>query len=266
MAKNTRLLAGTILTAAVAALLAIQAGTTGRAMPQDPASQAEPGAPNAAAALEWEQDLHAQHGAVEAMSGGQHHHAGNPHMKLTTVRPLTDADKGRADSIVQTLRRALEKYKDSNAAMKDGYQPVLAHLPLPEYHFTNYRFGLLQAFTFNPERPTSLLFRKTGKGYELAGAMYTAPKRFTEDQLHARIPLSVATWHAHVNICMPTRNVTKPDWSRFGPRGTIASVEDCGRAGGRFFPQLFGWMVHVYPYEQDPARTWAHGAAGKDTR
>lgn len=236
MSKKTRLLAGVVFAAF---------GTAAWAVSQNPASQAE-------------QDPHAQHGAVEAMSGEQHHHAGGPHMKLTTPRPITEADKNRADSILKTLRASLEKYKDSNVALKDGYQPFLPNLPLPEYHFTNYRTGFLQAFTFNPERPTSLLYRKTGKGYELVGAMYTAPKRFTEDQLHARIPLSVATWHAHVNICMPARNVNRPDWNRFGLRGTIASAEDCDQAGGRFYPQLFGWMVHVYPFAEDPARTWAH--------
>jgi len=52
----------------------------------------------------------------------------------------------------------------------------------------------------------------------------------------------------------------KPDWARFGLLGTIATSEDCEQAGGRFFPQLFGWMVHVYPYEKNPAQTWTHGS------
>jgi hypothetical protein len=141
-----------------------------------------------------------------------------------------------------------------------GLSETRAYLPLPEYHFTNYRYGFREAFTFSPARPTSLLYRKTGNGYVLIGAMYTAPKRFPEDQLHACIPLSVATWHAPVNICMPARGVTKRDWARFGLLGTIATSEDCEQAGGRFFPQLFGWMVHVYAYEKNPAQTWTHGS------
>ena len=27
--------------------------------------------------------------------------------------------------------------------------------------------------------------------------------------------------------------------------------ESCDAAGGRFYPIIFGWMVHVYPYEAD---------------
>ena len=246
----TRTLAGLLITATVGGLLTMQCAAPAGAQRQDTAT------------AEVEKDPHAQHGAIEAMTGDQHQHgADNAHMKLTTVRPLTDADQHRADAIVETLRSALQKYKDSNVALRDGYQPFLPNLPQPEYHFTNYRNGFLEAFTFNPARPTSLLYRKTGKQYQLIGAMYTAPKHSTEEQLNARVPLSVGTWHAHVNVCMPGRRSTKPDWTRFGPRGDIATSQDCEEAGGRFFPQLFGWMVHVYPYEQDRARTWAHGAA-----
>jgi hypothetical protein len=48
------------------------------------------------------------------------------------------------------------------------------------------------------------------------------------------------------------------DLKEFGFRGSIATEEACEQAGGRWFPQIFGWMVHVYPYETDPAKVWAH--------
>lgn len=250
MSKRTRIVAGALFASlTVAALIALKPSSTTGAPQQNSTTQAE-------------QDPHAQHAAVEAMSGDHHHHGANdPHMKFTAARPLTDADRLRADRIVVTLRTTLEQYRDADAALKDGYQPFLPNLPLPEHHFTNYRNGFLEAFTFNPARPTSLLYRRKGGEYTLVGAMYTAPKRATEDQLHSRVPLSVATWHAHVNICMPGRGTPRPDWTLFGLKGTIATSEACEQTGGRFFPQLFGWMVHVYPYEQDPARVWMHGAA-----
>jgi hypothetical protein len=240
-AKSSRV-GGGLAFVGVLAALAMTMAIRGRAGQQNP---------------EAEENPHAQHGAVEAMSGARHEHGG-AHFKLTAARPQTDDDRRRADSVVKILRSALEKYKDSNDAVKDGYRPFLPHLPLPEYHFTNYRQAFFEAFTFDPARPTSLLYRKTTTGHVLVGAMYTAPKRFTEDQLHARIPLSVATWHAHVNICMPGRADDSADWTRFGPRGVISTASDCATARGRFFPQLFGWMVHVYPYEHDPARVWTH--------
>ena len=134
----------------------------------------------------------------------------------------------------------------------------MTNLPQPEYHFTNYMNGFLEAFTFNPARPTSLLYKKTSSGYELVGAMYTMPKNATENQLNARIPLSVAMWHLHTNLCMPEKgHARNADWSKFGLGGTIASQEACDAAGGRFHPVIFGWMVHVYPYEGSQEKIFA---------
>ena len=46
-------------------------------------------------------------------------------------------------------------------------------------------------------------------------------------------------------------------WTRFGPSGSIATEKVCEEAGGRFVPQMFGWMVHVYPYENGADKIWA---------
>lgn len=144
-------------------------------------------------------------------------------------------------------------------AIGDGYQPFLPNLPLPEHHFTNYRLGAQSAFVFDASQPTSLLYRRTKDGWELTGAMYTASRTATEDQLHKRVPLSVARWHAHVNICLPQPGRgAQADWTKFGPQGSITTPEACEQAGGRWMPQLFGWMVHVYPWEKSPEKVWGH--------
>ncbi len=126
-------------------------------------------------------------------------------------------------------------------ALADGYKPFLPNLRQKEYHFTSYWHGFLEAFTFDPARPTSLLYKKISDGYELTGAMFTMPKNATEDQLDARIPLSVARWHLHTNLCMPPKGQEKfSDWTKFGLAGSIATPESCAEAGGRFFPSIFG--------------------------
>lgn len=183
----------------------------------------------------------------------------NPHLKLTVLRPPNEADRKQAEQMAKQLRALLKKYKDYRVAEQDGYHPFLAHLDLPEYHFTNVRYGFMGALWFVPSKPTSLLYRKTSKGYELLGAMYTASRFATENDLHSRIPLSVARWHAHVNICLPPRaQYPAADWSRFGFTGSIATEEACAEAGGKFHPQIFGWMVHVYPFEKSPEKIWRH--------
>ena len=183
----------------------------------------------------------------------------NAHMKMTELRPPNDTDRRRADSVVRELRGILEKYKDYQVAEKDGYQPFLANLDLPQYHFTNYRYGLIGALWFQPSKPTSLLYKRTPKGYELLGAMYTASRFASDEQLDRRVPLSVARGHAHVNICLPPKSqYSTTDWKRFGFAGTIATEDACTEAGGTFYPQIFGWMVHVYPFEKNPDKIWAH--------
>lgn len=195
--------------------------------------------------------------AVNSMTPGHHHDS--THMKLTSPRPQTAEDQARAEELVKTLRPAIERYKDYRVAIADGYRPFLPNIPQPQYHFTNYWHGFLEAFAFDPARPTSLLYKKTRDGYQLIGAMYTMPKNSTEDQLNERVPLSVATWHLHVNLCMPPKGAgARADWTKFGLAGSIATKEACDEASGRFTPSIFGWMVHVYPFETSPEKVWAH--------
>jgi hypothetical protein len=203
-------------------------------------------------------DEHAnEKAAVHDMTPG-HHDAHNRHMTMTAARGQTPEDTERANEVVAQLRAGIEKYRDYRVALADGFKIFLPNIPQPEYHFTSYRNGFLEAFTFDPARPTSLLYRKTSSGYELAGAMYTMPRRATEEQLNARLPLSVAMWHLHTNLCMPPRaQLRSADWTKFGLQGSIATQDACDAAGGKFRPSIFGWMVHVYPYEDSTEKVFA---------
>ncbi len=196
--------------------------------------------------------------ANEAMSS--HDMNMGPHMFLTALQPRNAADEQRAARIVVTLRESIAKYKDYNVALADGFRIFLPNLPQPLYHFTNYGYGYEAEFNFNPAQPTSLLYTKTPGGYRLIGAMYTAPRDSTSEQLNERVPLSVARWHKHVNLCMPPRGTpaSQTNWKQFGFAGSIATQDACQQAGGRWFPRIFNWMVHVYPYETDPNKVWAH--------
>jgi hypothetical protein len=196
--------------------------------------------------------------AVHDMTRGQLA-AHSLHMRMTAMRPSFAQDTARANEVVTQLRGGLEKYKDYHVALNEGYKIFLPNLPQPEYHFTNYVNGFFEAFSFDASRPTSLLYKKTSDGYELVGAMYTMPKRATEEQLNARIPLSVAMWHLHTNLCMPPKGqqFRSTDWTRFGLKGSIATPDACDAAGGRFQPVIFGWMVHVYPYEDSLDKIFA---------
>ncbi len=195
--------------------------------------------------------------AVHDMTSG-HMDAHSLHMHMTAMRSSNPEDIARAKEIVVQLRGGIEKYKDYHVALNEGYKIFLPNIPQPEYHFTNYKNGFLEAFSFDPSRPTSLLYKKTSDGYDLVGAMYTMPKRATEEQLNERVPLSVAMWHLHTNLCMPPWGQrVSADMTKFGLHGSIATEEACDTAGGHFHPVVFGWMVHVYPYEDSLDKIFA---------
>lgn len=206
-----------------------------------------------------EEHVHGHHDAETVSSMNDSHAHLGPHFRWTTLRPATQADQATAWDILRKLRQALAPYREYRAAINAGFEPFLPNVQQPHYHFTRKWNGFKAAFNFDPTQPTSLLYKKTADGFELEGAMFTAPKWVNEDKLNERIPLSIAQWHAHVNICLPQKkDMQTADWKRFGPKGSILTEAECKQAGGRFVPQLFGWMVHVYPFADTPEKIWTH--------
>jgi hypothetical protein len=196
-------------------------------------------------------------GTVDMMIPHQQHRG--PHMKWTALRPANVADTQRAEQIVQVLRQALAMYKDYRVAMNDGFVPMHPERQPKHYHFANKERRFLAKIRFDPAEPTALLYKKTRDGYELEGAMYTVPRGMSEDQLNDRVPLSVAQWHAHVNLCVaPDGSGQRMNRKPFGFKGPIATESECQQVGGRFVSQLGGWMLHVYPFETTSAKIWTH--------
>jgi hypothetical protein len=196
-------------------------------------------------------------------------HSMGGHMTMTDLLPIQPGDRQRADAIVAAARKIADRYTDYHKALADGY--VIFHPEIPQnvYHFTDNFHSTRNTLYFDPARPTSLLYEPVPaatpgarRGYKLIGVMYTAPYRATMEELNQRVPLSIARWHMHTNFCVPPRNqwadLLKPD-AKFGLQGSIVTESACQAEGGIFLPHVFGWMVHVYPYETDPAKIWAAG-------
>lgn len=140
-------------------------------------------------------------------------------LDTTAARLILPEDERRAMHVAEKARTVLERYKGHTLALADGYKMDLPGNSGTICRFTNYWYSFKAGFDFDPEHPTSLLYEKTASGsYKLVGAMFTAPARFSEDQLNERIPLSVAKWHRHAT---------------------------------------FGWMTVVYPFEKDLNAMWS---------
>ena len=191
-----------------------------------------------------------------------------PHMKMTELRQPQAGDAARAQQVVDAARKVAEKYQDYHVALSAGFRIFLPNVPQSMYHFTNMNWAREARVRFNPDHPTSLLYEKHGDGYKLIGVMYTAPKTFSEADLDARIPLSIAQWHEHVNLCVAPagqREKMLEPHSQFGLRGSISTQPACDAAGGTFHPVIFNWMVHVYPFEKDQPSIWSVDRQHADT-
>jgi hypothetical protein len=195
------------------------------------------------------------------------------HMEMSPSLHGNPSDSARAARVARELRTALIQYRDTAAAVADGYRMFMPHVKEQKvYHFTNSWRAVQEAFRFDPTKPTSLLYKKTPDGkFQLVGAMYTAPKRFGFDKLDARVPLSVARWHKHVNWCVPKGGAAgrwlerQHDEPVFGPESPIATKEACELVGGNFHSTLFGWMIHANVFEGDDAATiWGDDHTGHD--
>jgi hypothetical protein len=216
------------------------------------------------------------------------------HMTMTALRAMSPEDTARANEILKTMRDSLAKYQDYKVAMAEGYEIYMPDIPQEVYHFAN-RSITIDEYQGNYDlaHPGSLLYeRKFFSGWKLVGAMYSASPNTRLSQLDELIPLGVARWHAHTNICLPEgvteRDVINGDlkngaqfagasrieragddggprsgarqrlgWMadpRFGFEGTISDQSACEAIGGNFHKQIFGWMVHVYPFASDDLR------------
>jgi hypothetical protein len=210
------------------------------------------------------------------------------HMVLTPVRTPSSADLDHARALLATLHRALLPYRNYRVALSQGFKIFMPTVPQDVYHFVDYPAAQNEyQGQFDPTRPGSLLYTKNSDGgYTLVGAMYSAPVDYTYEQLNAIVPLGVARWHQHTNICLPD-GITINDLltnqiglgrsdlpgllpvsanshalelnrklgvfadGRFGFEGKIYQPQACGAAHGHFLPVIFGWMVHVYPFSGD---------------
>jgi hypothetical protein len=255
-----------ILTICALAVAAFAAQACAQEQEQLPNSAQNDGMGNMTMSASQSNDSHesmtsADGNAVHAMNNMQGHMDPGAHMKMTPLRLATPGDNDRAQVVAAAARKVAEQYQDYRKALADGYVIFLPNVPQRMYHFTNYRYAMEAIFDFNPEHPTSLLYEKQGVDrYKIIGVMYTAPKHASLSELDSRVPLSIAQWHAHINLCLPPKGMNQQisgPGPKFGLAGSISSRDKCEAAGGRFVPQIFGWMVHVYPFEKNEQDIWS---------
>jgi hypothetical protein len=167
--------------------------------------------------------------------------SGHHRMSFTPRRAGTPADTARALAVVHTLRSAIARYPTLAEAESAGFRSRLPEAMRQRRRLLHVgRPGRRPATAgFDPAAPQALLYRRDPSGdFVLAGAMFVAPEGATEDDLDASIPLSVARWHRHLDVCRGPKGEMKLR----DRRATTASA--CEAVGGRFRSES-RYMVHV---------------------
>jgi hypothetical protein len=176
------------------------------------------------------------------------------HMQMSLKADSASGDDARASSILAAADAVLSKYSDVNTAVHDGYKPFFPSGKIgEEIHYTNYHRRRLEQQHIDYSHPSSILYKRTADGLKAIGVMYTAPTDSTPEQLNAIAPLSIATWHRHVDFCGGPKSLPKNEQfgpnARFGPQGSIHTEEECTAAQGLWIPVVLEWMTHIYPNE-----------------
>jgi hypothetical protein len=191
--------------------------------------------------------------SVPAAAGGNssnemsmsHHHGMDMdmHHEQGMAVAVSFADLTKAATLLETARRATEKYKDVLVAEADGYNQIGPDVPGMGIHFVGSRTGS----AFDIEHPSILLYEKTAAAadsYALVGVSYllNAPEDSDGQPTESPFPKSLARWHRHANICVLADRSVK----------TSLSADQCKSEGGRFTAET-QWMIHAWIWKDSPA-------------
>src|SRR3984957_1170814 len=164
----------------------------------------------------------------EGMAMGHGHHMG-------TYTPVTYAELENTAALLQSARRATEKYRDVLVAEADGYHAIGPDVPGMGIHYVG-----PHGSNFDVAHPAILLYEKSAENknaFTLVGVSYlfSAPEGSDGQPLNAPFPKSLANWHRHENLCVLADNSVKSN----------LSAEQCGARDGHFTAET-QWMVHAW--------------------
>ena len=99
---------------------------------------------------------------------------------------MTPEQEARATSLVENSLKDLPKYADTSAAIADGYSSIGDAGTGSEHYI---KLSLIEDNDFlDAEKPESLVYTVNGDQRTLAGAMYIASARPTDDRAFSPSP------------------------------------------------------------------------------
>ena len=163
------------------------------------------------------------------------------HMELTPVRAATHGDTVRAMHWPAELKQAIAKYADTAAAVADGYKMFLPNVKQQKvYHFTNYGRAFMEAFRFDPAKPTSILYSRGARRQAQArrrdvhDAEEREPRPAERPGPARRRAMAQARELVSAEEGSESRYLEPERTPVFGPESPIATKAECDAVDGDF--------------------------------
>jgi hypothetical protein len=155
---------------------------------------------------------------------------------VSGVAGVTPDQEARAKTLIEESLKDLPKYADTATAIADGYASIGDAGTGSEHYI---KPSLIEDDAFlDPTQPESLVYTVDGDKRTLAGAMYIASARPTDDPSLLDFAGPLMQWHNHGNLC----------WST-GPDGTprVVGITDAnGNCANGVNTGGENPMVHVW--------------------
>src|SRR4029077_10036807 len=127
---------------------------------------------------------------------------------VSGVPGVTPDEEARATKLIEGSLKDLPKYADTAAAVADGYSSIGDAATGDEHYI---KLSLIEDNDFlDPAAPESLVYKVDGDKRTLAGAMYIASARPTDDPSLLNFAGPLMQWHNHGNLCWGTGPDGKP--------------------------------------------------------
>ncbi len=118
---------------------------------------------------------------------------------VSGVPGVTPEQEARATELIEDSLKDLPKFADTAAAVAAGYASI-GDAGTGSEHYIN--LSLIEDDDFlNPEKPESLVYTVNGDQRTLAGAMYIASTRPTDDPTLLAFAGPLMQWHNHGDLC-----------------------------------------------------------------
>ena len=158
-------------------------------------------------------------------------------LDLTGVPGVSVEQEARARVLVAASLVDLPKWSTTEAAVADGYRSIGDAATGSEHYIKTSLIN--DDVMLDPTQPESLVYTVNGDQRTLAGAMFIASERPTDDPTLTEWAGPLMTWHNHGNLCWGTVD------GKLSVVGIVGADGKCAKGvnGGGQFPMVHVWIT-----------------------